>query len=110
MVVMLAAPVAQATTFTINSLDGGGEGFNDPTPRSPEGGNPGTTLGTLRLNAFQQAANQWAVLLNSSVVIPVDASFDALFCDPGSALLGQAGPQSISRDFAGAPIANTWYA
>src|SRR4051812_45809690 len=78
---MLAAPAAHATTVTINSLDGAGEGFNDPAARAPEGGNPGVTLGQLRLNAFQQAANQWAAILNSSITITVDGAFDALLCN-----------------------------
>jgi len=107
---LLAVPAAQATTFTVNNLDGAGEGFNDATPRSPEGGNPGTTLGLLRQNAFQHAANEWAAILNSSVVITADGNFDPLFCSGGSALLGQAGPQTVSRDFAGAPVAATWFA
>jgi hypothetical protein len=107
---LLTATAAQSTTFTISNLDGAGEGFNDATVRAPEGGNPGTTLGLLRQNAFQFAANEWAAILNSPVVITVDGNFDPLFCSGGSALLGQAGPQSISRDFAGAPVAATWFA
>ncbi len=45
---LLAATEAPATTFTLNIVDGAGEGLNDTTPRAPEGGNPGTTLGLLR--------------------------------------------------------------
>ncbi len=106
---MLVATVASAATFTVNNLDGGGEGFNDATPRASEGGNPGVTLGALRLNAFVHAANQWAAMLNSPVVVTVDGNFDPLFCSAGSALLGAAGPQSVSRDFVGAPVALTWF-
>ena len=103
--------VAHATTITINNLDGGGEGFNDTTPRSPEGGNPGTTLGALRLNAFNEAANRWETVLSSSVVIEADSHFDPLTpCGGGGALLGFAGPNTVHRDFAGAPIASTWFA
>ena len=91
--VLLTATGAQSTTFTIINNDGAGEGFNDATPRSPQGGNPGTTLGLLRQNAFQEAANRWAAILNSAVVITAGGNFDPLFCTSGSALLGQAGPE-----------------
>ncbi|GIW41624.1 MAG: hypothetical protein KatS3mg076_2201 [Candidatus Binatia bacterium] len=105
---VLAAPVA-ATTITIVNLDGAGEGLNDPTPRGPEGGNPGTTLGELRRNAFQEAANRWAAVLRSSVPIEIEARFDPLFCSGTTALLGSAGPNTVHRDFPGAPFPNTWF-
>jgi hypothetical protein len=104
-----AVGVARATNVIIDNNDGPGEGFNDPTPMAPVGGNPGTTLGAQRLNAFQFAANIWASLLNSPVDIRVAATFDSLPCDSMSAKLGQAGPLSFVRDFAGAPVASTWY-
>lgn len=46
---------AGATIFVVN-VDGPGEGFNDPAPAAPVGGNPGTTKGQQRLNAFNYAA------------------------------------------------------
>jgi hypothetical protein len=98
-----------ATTIAINNLDGAGEGFNDTTPRSPEGGNPGTTLGALRLNAFNEAADRWEAVLSSSVAIEADSHFDPLTPCGGGALLGFAGPNTIHRDFVGAPVASTWY-
>ncbi len=46
---LLAAPTpASAATVTIVNADGAGEGFNDATPASPVGGNPGTTVGAPR--------------------------------------------------------------
>ncbi|HTV00362.1 MAG TPA: hypothetical protein VMF13_07505, partial [Luteitalea sp.] len=44
---MLSAPVSAqaAVTIYIVNFDGPSEGFNDPTPVAPVGGNPGTTLG-----------------------------------------------------------------
>jgi hypothetical protein len=107
---LLAATEAPATTFTLNIVDGAGEGLNDTTPRAPEGGNPGTTLGLLRQNAILQAANQWGGILNSSVVISIDGRFDPLFCSPSSAQLGQAAAISLVRNFPGAPVTNTWFA
>ena len=57
------------STIIIVNVDGPGEGFNDPTPRTPVGGNTGTTIGQQRLNAFQSAANVWGAALDSSVPI-----------------------------------------
>ncbi len=34
-------------------------GFNDPTPVAPVGGNPGTTLGEQRLNVYRYVAGIW---------------------------------------------------
>jgi cysteine-rich repeat protein len=104
-----AVPVARATTITIVNADGAGEGLNDPTAVAPVGGNPGTTLGAQRLNALQEAANIWASLVNSSQTILVTATFDSLVCSSSTARLGQAGPKTYAHDFAGAPVASTWY-
>ncbi len=111
-VVVLLAPalVRASATITIVDLDGAGSGLNDPTPAAPVGGNPGTTIGAQRLNAMQHAADVWGALVNSSVVIRVGSSFTPLTCNSSSAVLGQAGPGTVHRDFAGAPVAGTWYA
>jgi hypothetical protein len=100
---------AYATTVTVIVQDSAGEGFNDPTAVAPIGGNPGTTIGAQRLNAFQHAANLWAARIVSPVEIRIGARFDPQACDATSAILGSAGPNSAFRDFAGAPVANTWY-
>jgi len=107
---LLLLPVgANAATIVIINMDGAGEGFNDPTPATPVGGNPGTTLGAQRLNAFQYAADLWAARLASAVTIEVEASMDPLFCDATSAVLGSAGATYVHRDFTGAPKTGTWY-
>jgi cysteine-rich repeat protein len=105
---LLALP-ARATTITVVNADGAGEGFNDATAVAPVGGNPGTTRGAQRLNAFQFAADIWAGILLSSVEIRINATFDPLPCNNSSAVLGQAGPHASAHDFPGAPLANTWY-
>jgi hypothetical protein len=104
-------PVAAhaAATIVVQNNDGAGEGFNDPTPWTPTGGNPATTLGQARLNAFQYAANLWATCINSNVTIVVRAQMDPLACSPTSGMLGFAGTTTVHRDFSGAPLANTWY-
>ncbi len=96
---------AHAATIVIVNTDGPGEGFNDPTPVAPVGGNPGTTLGQQRLNVFQYAASLWGSMLPSTVVINVQAAFNPL----GAGVLGSAGPITIHRDFAGANFPATWY-
>jgi hypothetical protein len=103
------AVAAQAAVITIVNNDGAGEGFNDPTVVAPVGGNPATTLGAQRLFVFQYAANIWGATLPSSVQILVNAQFNPLTCTATSAVLGSAGPVSVWRDFAGAPMAAHWY-
>jgi len=77
----LIGGVLTAAEITIISHDGPTEGFNDPTPIIPIGGNTGTTLGEQRLIAVQYAAEIWGSLLHSDVEILVDATFDALLCN-----------------------------
>jgi hypothetical protein len=98
-------PEANAATIVIVNKDSPGEGFNDPAPFAPVGGNTATTLGQARLNAFEYAANILAQVLVSTVGIRVDARIDSL----GAGILGSAGPNTVHRNFPNAPVANTWY-
>ncbi len=99
-----------AAMINVINNDGAGEGFNDPAVVAPVGGNPGTTLGAQRLNAFEFAAEIWADLITSDVEIRVAAEFNPLFCDPNvGAVLGSAGAGGVDRDFVGAPVAATFY-
>ncbi|HEX7151761.1 MAG TPA: thrombospondin type 3 repeat-containing protein [Thermoanaerobaculia bacterium] len=97
------------STITIVNMDGPGEGFNDPTPALPVGGNPGTTVGQQRLIAFQHAASIWGSLLDSNIEIRIESSFDPLTCTATSAVLGSAGTRPVSANFPGAEWTNTWY-
>ncbi len=107
---ILASATAAAATVTIVNADGAGEGFNDPTPAAPVGGNPGTTVGAQRLFVFQTAAKIWGSLLKSNVEIRVNSQFGPLTpCDASSGVLGSAGPTTVHRDFTGAIIAGAWY-
>ena len=98
-------------TISIINLDGPGEGFNDPTPAAPVGGNPGTTLGAQRLFAFTHAANIWGSTLDSNQVIRIQAAFNPLAPN----VLGSAGATFVFSDFGsvglfpGPEFANTWY-
>src|SRR5688500_1828488 len=108
--VILAAHSASAATIEIVNGDLPGEGFNDPSPATPVGGNPGTTIGAQRLFVFQHAASIWGGILPSAITIRVGASFNPLTpCDTASGVLGSAGPVTVSRDFAGAPVPGHWY-
>jgi cysteine-rich repeat protein len=98
-----------AVTITVLNLDGPSEGFNDPTPVAPVGGNSGTTLGAQRLIAFEYATDLWAAVLTSDVEIRVAAEFNPLPCNAQEVVLGQAGSESVLADFDGAPEAATWY-
>jgi len=111
LVCMFATPVAvhAAATIVIQNNDGAGEGFNDATPFTPVGGNNAITLGQARLNAFTYAAELWGECINSAVTINIRAQMDPQNCTPTSATLGSASAVTVHRDFANAPVANTWY-
>lgn len=98
-------PANAAARITIINGDGPGEGFNDPTPAAPVGGNPGTTKGEQRLIAFQHAAHLWGLMLDSTIEVRVFAQFSPL----GANVLGSAGTTAVFRDFTGAAFPATWY-
>lgn len=94
--------------------DPAGQGFNDPTPVRPAGGNPGTTLGQQALNVFQRAANIWGGKLVSKQPILVIAFFTPLPCTATSGVLGAAGANwyfsDIPKATGGQDLkAATWY-
>ncbi len=100
----------ESATLNIINTDGAGEGFNDATAATPEGGNDGTTRGQQRLNLFQFAAGIWGAYLDSSVQINVNSQFNSLTpCTSGGGVLGSAGTTTVDRDFPGATIPLTWY-
>ncbi len=102
-------PLLASSHIVVINNDGPGEGFNDPTPFVPVGGNPAQTVGDARMVAFEFAANLWGSVLDSSVQIQVRGQWDPLPCNVNSGTLGAAGTLSVLRDFAGAPQAGTWY-
>ena len=106
---LLAVAPAFAATITIVNNDGVGEGFNDPTPVAPVGGNPGVTIGQQRLAVFNHAAAIWGALLPSTVEIRVQAQFNPQTCTATSATLGSAGAINFLANYPSAPFANTWY-
>jgi PA domain len=108
-VAALEAFAGTGRVIIINS-DKAGQGFNDPTPATPIGGNNGTTLGQQRLNVFEAAAFRWQSKLDTNVDIRVTATFAPIAgCTDTEGVLGQAAPMDWRRDFTNAPRANTWY-
>jgi hypothetical protein len=113
--VLPATPAFANATIIIDNNNAPGVGFNDPTAVAPVGGNPGTTLGQQRLNAFQFAADVWGATLDSNVPIHILASFEPLSCNATAATLGSAGTIFIFANmppngtFPGAEFPNTWY-
>lgn len=103
--VLAAGPAFAQGQIIIVNIDGAGEGFNDPAPAAPVGGNPGTTLGQQRLNVFEHAANIWESALHPTTDIFVTAAFNPL----GPGVLGSAGTTFVFRDFPGAELTGTWY-
>jgi hypothetical protein len=106
---LFQATISRATTITIVNLDGANEGFNDPAPFTPVGGNTATTLGQARLNAFQYAADLWAACISSNVTILVEANMDPLSCTPFQAILGGAGTNTVHANFPNAPFLSVLY-
>lgn len=104
-----ASAAWSAQIVVVNFDAGTGQGFDDPTPAAPVGGNPGTTIGEQRLNVFQVAAQSWGDTLQSDVPIFLAAFFQPLDCTENSAVLGSAGPLQVFADFPGAPLSNVWY-
>lgn len=111
---MLAPVAASAADIIVVPGDPPGVGFNDPTPATPIGGNPGTTVGEQALNSFQAAANRWGSKLVSDQPIYVVAFFTPLSCTATSGTLGAAAANWYFADAEGgrggkALPAATWY-
>jgi hypothetical protein len=111
-VVLAVATEAMAGTGRMVIINNNlpGEGFNDPTPASPVGGNPGTTLGQQRMHVFRAAADRWQTMLDTDVDIVVAAEFSPISgCTATEGILGQAGPSAWRESFAAAPKQGVWY-
>lgn len=100
---------AEAAVITPVNMDPAGSGLNDPTPATPVGGNPGTTVGQQRQIVYQFAADLLGSVLRSTVETRVGASFQALSCTATSGTLGSAGAYWINADFPNAPLSGAIY-
>lgn len=106
---LFAAPAFAAEIVVVNLDAGTGAGLDDPSPRAPQGGNPGTTLGEQRQVAYAYAAKMWGAIMQSDVPIRVGARFIPQACTATGAVLGSAGTTSVFRDFPGATRPGTWH-
>ena len=116
---LLACALAAASTFAIGAagaatiipvnMNAPGVGLNDPTPATPIGGNPGTTVGEQRQIAYQFAADLWGAVLESDVDVHVRAQFVPLSCTATSGVLGSAGTRSLHGNHSDDAVLNTWY-
>lgn len=98
-----------AQLVLLNGDAGTGLGLDDPTPATPVGLNPGTTVGQQRQIVYRFAMDLWGAVLKSDVPIKVGASFQRLNCTATGATLGSAGANWIDRDFTNAPRPGIWY-
>ncbi|UPG85410.1 serine protease [Luteibacter aegosomatis] len=108
---LLGAMNAGAATIKIVNQDvGTGQGFDDHTPATPIGGNPGTTFGEQAFNVFLFAADIHGAYLKSDVTIVNNATFEPLECDATGGVLGSSGPVSVFTFDSpqGNVPANTW--
>lgn len=105
----------QAAEIKIVNQDvGTAKGLDDPTPATPVGGNPGTTVGKQALNVYQFAADIWGAVLQSDVTISNGATFEPLECDATSGVLGSSGTNYIfyfddTSTLPAGALRNTWY-
>jgi hypothetical protein len=101
------------TEFCLNNLDAAGVGFNATTAAAPVGGNPGTTVGEQRINAYIEAFLIWGEQLSTPVTVWVQGTFGPLACTQNSGTLGAAGTIQIFAaggfNGGGALWPSTWY-
>jgi hypothetical protein len=101
-----SAPLAFAQGITVNY----GVGFADATVTTSPITSLPSTLGADRVACYEAAVLVWEAVLDISVEIEVDAAFSSQGGTTGAGTpLGFAGPETAHRDFAGAPIADTYY-
>src|SRR3546814_7455284 len=93
---LLCVPASHAADVVPVNFDDPDEGYNDPAPATPLGGNPGTTLGEQRRIVAQFAADLWGSVLVSDQPVFVGAQFNPL----GPNVLGSAGATFVFSDFA----------
>ncbi|MEM1223428.1 MAG: PA domain-containing protein [Verrucomicrobiota bacterium] len=106
---ILTGPLSKAANFNFNYTDSNGFGFFDNTPVDPVGGNTGTTLGEQRRILLEEAASVWGSYLESDQTIVIEARFLQLGGTQSGAALAFAGPESLFRNFSGAPMADVYY-
>ncbi|MEM7483435.1 MAG: hypothetical protein AAF481_19915 [Acidobacteriota bacterium] len=105
----ISSDVEGGTFVSIQIEDPPNHGFHDPAPYHDDSGGSAATLGAARLAALRAAVALWANQIDSPVEIEIAARFEPLGGDAFSGRLGLGGPESMYRDFTGAPQSSTWY-
>ena len=101
--------VTDATTGTVIQLNFF-NGFNSANVVSAIDGNNGTTVGAQRKLSFIKAAEIIAAQVDTPQALLVDADFNNLSCDAGSATLGSAGAvTNLGNVTPSAGVLNTFY-
>lgn len=104
---VISAPSQKSFNITFESDPS--TGFNDPISASPVGGNTATTVGEQRQKVIEEAARIWSEALDINTTITLKVSFSELQCNSVSGVVGTASPNEVRRNFAGAPLTDTWY-
>ncbi|MBE8233646.1 MAG: DUF11 domain-containing protein [Endozoicomonadaceae bacterium] len=106
---MVSIMGAKASVLIVTNTDANEQGFNDPTPFTPIGGNNAITLGEARLIAFQYAADKVVSILSGDHVITADISMPSLGGHSTQATLGGAGAMAYVYNFTHAPEVDILY-
>ena len=106
---MISIMEIKASVLIITNTDANNQGFNDPAPFTPIGGNNAITLGEARLVAFQYAADKVVSILSGDHVITADISMPSLGGNSTQATLGEAGATAYVYNFTHAPEVDILY-
>ncbi len=106
---MVSIMEVKASVLIITNTDANEQGFNDPTPFTPIGGNNALTLGEARLIAFQYAADKVVSILSGHHVITANISMPSLGGNSIQATLGGAGATAYVYNFTHAPERDILY-
>ncbi len=90
--VLAIIPASRASAAAKFVIRAQGDVFDDPTPVSPEGGNPGATLGAQRKALVEYVAGVLGAQLDSPIPIVVEVMARKYPCDGNSVVLAGARP------------------
>ncbi len=96
---LFLASSALAVPIQVIYGDAANTGFFDPSPRTPVGGNPGTSLGEQRRIAFEYALSRWSSQIGGSVAIRVSAGWSSTAPEAGGGItFASASPLNFLRN------------
>lgn len=95
--------------FSVVHTDAPGTGFFSEEPRTPIGGNTGTTLGEQRRIVMAEAVAIWEEHITPDGPIVIEARFAELPCSAFGVTLAGAAPVTAFQNFPEAPLPDTFY-